>query len=174
MKFLREIGIFQLGWNSFLNYHWLGLILYFLQILNLSWHMLEVCVYFIQIVQNTLKLAEKNLDYILLFNNTNICIIKGKCGLVVWDGTSMLEVLRSKARGLPSVSSSLHWAYLVRDSSPMWFASYYIWVEVLPYAHPKSNDCGFPLSSKKRREIKIVFKYIYVYSWDKLKKGWKY
>uniref|UniRef100_A0A0V0H9L3 Putative ovule protein n=2 Tax=Solanum chacoense TaxID=4108 RepID=A0A0V0H9L3_SOLCH len=62
----------------------------------------------------------------------------------------MLEVSSSKplARqgGLPSGSSSSHWACLVWV---MWFASYCIRAGVLPCVHLKGSGCGFPLSSKK-------------------------
>uniref|UniRef100_A0A0V0GPB2 Putative ovule protein n=1 Tax=Solanum chacoense TaxID=4108 RepID=A0A0V0GPB2_SOLCH len=66
-------------------------------------------------------------------------------GLPCWR-SQVRNPLPTKARGLPSGSSSSHRACLVRVTSPMWFASYYIGAGVLPCVHPKGSGFGFPLS----------------------------
>ncbi|KAG5599929.1 hypothetical protein H5410_031299 [Solanum commersonii] len=73
-------------------------------------------------------------------------------GLPCWR-SQVRNPLPTKARGLPSGSSSSHRACLVRVTSPMWFASYCIGAGILPCAHPKGSSCGFALSSKKNKRI---------------------
>ncbi|KAG5573113.1 hypothetical protein H5410_062879 [Solanum commersonii] len=51
--------------------------------------------------------------------------------------------LPAKARDLPSGSSSLHRACLVRVISPMWFVSYCTGAGVLPCAHAAAEEAAF-------------------------------
>lgn len=44
-------------------------------------------------------------------------------------------------------------------TSPLWFASNCIGAGFLACAHPKSSNCGFPLSSKIKIALEILFEY---------------
>ena len=80
---------------------------------------------------------------------------------MVWAGTSMLEPWRSqvrnlmpaKVRGLPYGLSSSYRACLVRVTSPMWFANYYIRVGFYPVRTQRKVAAGFPCHQKKTSKV---------------------